>query len=373
MRRTGLILVAGALMLGGCQTTFIDADPTQPAAPVALAVSYFAGSVQVTWELGPGWDGEAFRVYSRRVTDSDFFFIAEVTSCIDDFCLYEDLNVVAGETYEYIVSAVNDAGNETDAASSVEIFVPFFDPPPVPDSPWVIALDGANYVTWGPAARTASDFSHYKVYLDDGSDAFLLGETDSDGFLDELAQNGLTYSYFVTSVDADGHESDGSLLAFATPRPDFTGEVIYDDATDPDNSGFIFSEDEDVLPIVSGGDPLRHFRFETDANGWWLVPGPDAVIYPNGFPTSALKCGPGSDGGCVDIDTAPLTGYTSADVSVVTQESYVMRVLGSDGELHYGVIRVSHLGADQTGDLMIFDWAYQLQPGNPDLSPPRGN
>jgi hypothetical protein len=308
-------------MLGACQTTIIDADPRQPAAPRALAVTYYAGSVQLTWELAPGWDGEAFRVYSRRVTDSDFFFIAEVTSCIDDFCLYEDLNVVANQTYDYIVSAVNDSGVETDAASSVEIFVPFPDPPPVPDAPWVIALDGANYVTWGPAARAATDFSHYKVYLDDGTQSFLLGETDSDGFLDELAQNGLTYSYFVTS----------------------------------------------------GSDPFRHFRFETDVNGWWLVPGPDAVIYPTGFATSALKCGPGSDGGCVDIDVAPLTGYTTADVSVVTQESYVLRVIGQDNEEHYGVIRVSHLGSDQTGDLMIFDWAYQLQPGNPDLSPPGGN
>lgn len=373
MRRTGLTLVIGALTLGACQTTIIDADPRQPAAPVALSVTYYAGSVQVAWELASGWDGEAFRVYSRRVTDSDYFFIAEVTSCISDFCLYEDLNVVAGETYDYIVAAVSDAGVETDAASSVEIFVPFADPPPVPDAPWVIALDGANYVTWGPAARAAADFSHYKVYLDDGSQAFLLGETDSDGFLDELAQNGLTYTYFVSAVDADGHESDGSALFSSTPRPDFAGEVIYDDATDPANSGFIFSEDENELPIVSGTDPFRHFRFETDINGWWLVPGPDAVIYPTGFATSALKCGPGSDGGCVDIDVAPTTGYTTADVSVVTQESYVLRVIGEDNEEHYGVIRVSHLGSDQTGDLMIFDWAYQLQPDNPDLAPTRGN
>jgi hypothetical protein len=43
-------------------------------------------------------------------------------------------------------------------------------------------------------------------------------------------------------------------------------------------------------------------------------------------------------------------------------------VIGDDGLAHYGVIRVALLGSDQNGDdLMIFDWAYQLQPGNPAL------
>ena len=53
---------------------------------------------------------------------------------------------------------------------------------------------------------------------------------------------------------------------------------------------------------------------------------------------------------------------------VQTETSYVLRVVGSGGGLHYGVVRISHLGTDQDGnDLMIFDWAYQLQAGNPDL------
>jgi hypothetical protein len=48
----------------------------------------------------------------------------------------------------------------------------------------------------------------------------------------------------------------------------------------------------------------------------------------------------------------------------------VLRVTGDDGLVHYGVIRVETLGYDQNGyALMIFDWAYQLQAGNPSLSP----
>ncbi len=377
MRRMMTGLALGVLSLTACQEEliFVD-DPTGiPAAPRALAASYYAGSVTVTWELAPDWDGEAFRVYSRRTTDNEWFFIAEVTSCSQDFCTYEDINVVAGETYEYQVSAVNEAGDETNAATTVQVFVPQWVAPPIPDATSVIALDGANYIVWGVASRAAGDFSHYKIYLDDGGTALLLGETDSEGFLDLLAENGSTYGYFVTAVDSDGHESDGSVIGEGTPRPDFAGELLYDFADVPASSGFLFSEDESVVPVVDGSDPAGFdFRLEQDASGWWMVLGDNAAVYQDGFATTALKCGVGADAGCVDVTTAPGSGYVTADMQLLTETSYVLRVVGSGGELHYGIIRVTHLGTDQNGDdLMIFDWAYQLQPNNPDLVIGAGN
>ncbi len=50
----------------------------------------------------------------------------------------------------------------------------------------------------------------------------------------------------------------------------------------------------------------------------------------------------------------------------------MLRVVGDDGKTHYGVIRVEFLGFDQSDPIMIFDWAYQLQPSNPNLSPAAG-
>ena len=374
MKRFALGYLVLMLSLTACHADLVEpvGQPHHPDAPRALAVTYYAGSVQVTWELGPEWRGEAFRVYSRRVTDASWFFIAEVTSCIDNFCLYEDLNIVNGETYEYIVSAVSDGGVETDSDVVVEVFVPPYTTPPIPDGPRVVGLDNANYLTWGIASQVPDEFSHYRVYLDDGSSSFLLGETDSEGFLDLLAANGRTYTYFVSAVDLNGHESDGSPLASGTPRPDFTGEWLYDFADVPASSGFRFSEDENVPPIVDGLDPLRHFRLESDVNGWWLVTGPKAAVYPTGFATSALKCGVAADAGCVDLQVAPADGYAQA-ANLITQKSYVLRVIGSDGQTHYGVIRLDLLGFDQNNDaLMIFDWAYQLQANNPELTQSRG-
>jgi hypothetical protein len=347
-----------------------------PGAPRSLAAAYYAGTVTVEWELAPDWDGETFRVYSRRISDASYFMVAEVTSCADSLCSYQDANVSAGQTYEYYVAAVDPtSGTETATASTVEVFVPARTPPPVPDGPFVIALDGANFVTWGTDSRGASDFSHYRVYQDAGTTSYLLGETDSEGFLDLLASNGETYAYFVTAIDTDGHESDGSASAEGTPRPDFHGEVLYAHGSDPARSGFRFSGDGDTeSAIVAGTDASRDFRLETDASGWWLVPH-TGVTVTDGYVTTALKCGVGADPTCTDVSVAPTSSsqYFTGDMQLFPQTSYVVRI-GSGSAALYGAIRVVFQGSDQDGnDIMILDWAFQLQAGNPNLAPPASN
>ncbi|MDH5759783.1 MAG: hypothetical protein OEZ65_09365 [Gemmatimonadota bacterium] len=356
------------LLLAGCGEDVV-VPVYEPAAPEGLDAWYYAGEVIVTWRLGAGWNDEPFRVYSKRVSDPSYFFIAEVTSCIGGECSYRDTNIAAGQSYDYYVAAVDpSSGTETASDYSVTVDIPQPDPPPVPAGLEVVALDGATYLKWGNGARAASDFSFYRVYLDVAGDAFLLGETDSEGFLDLLAENGGIYTYFVSSVDEWGHESAGSATASGIPRPDYHGEWIYAFSDVPASSGFHFEIDENTYPIVDGADALRHFRLETDVSGWWLVPGPGTDVYPVGFSTTSLKCGPASDVDCVDLPVAPTSGYLVQDVLLDAQYSYVMRVVGDDGLTHYGVIRVEMLGYDQNGDaIMIFDWAYQLEPDSPSL------
>ena len=375
MRRAAVVILLLTGPLSACTSNevLVPIGGT-PAAPRSLTAAYYAGAVTVGWELAPDWNDEAFRVYSRRTSDPSYFMIAEVTSCSDGLCEYQDWNVSAGQTYEYYVSAVDgDSGTETATASSVEVFVPNPVPPPVPDGPFVIALDGANFFTWGTDSRGVSDFAFYRVYQDAGTTSYLLGETDSEGFLDLLAANGTTYDYFVTAVDSDGHESVGSAFASGTPRPDFHGEWIYDHFDDPTASGFRFSDDESTYPILSGTDANRDFHVERDLGGaWWLVPNTGTSIYPTGFATTALKCGAGADAGCTDVSVAPSSGYTTADVELLPQTTYVIRI-DSGGTAYYGAIRVVFQGFDQNGDaMMIFDWAFQLQAGNPNLAPPSG-
>ena len=364
-----LILIAGLTACDDDDYIYYP-DWEAPAAPRNVDAYYYNRAVYITWELAPSWNEEVFNVYGKRITDAEYFWIAQVTNCSEGLCSYTDVNIVAGQTYLYYVGAYDEyTGLETESDYSVEVYVPQPIPPAIPAGMEIVALDGANYLRWSDNARNADDFSFYRVYLAgaDGTD-YLLGETDSEGFLDQLALNGETYSYFVTSLDNQGHESLGSAVASGTPRPDFSGEWVYAYSDFPSQAGFRFEVDESVYPVVDGGSADRHFRLEVDSEGWWLVPGPGAQIFDGWWETTALKCGVGSDAGCSSLDMAPLTGYTSADMPLNPQVTYVMRVIGDDGLQHYGAMRVALLGYDQNGyAIMIFDWAYQLQAGNPNL------
>lgn len=364
----GLLVLVLACETDG-ETLFVE--PDVPAAPAGLSAFYFDRAVHVTWELAAGWSGESFRVYSRRVTDADYFLIAEVTNCSGGLCSYTDVNVEPGVTYQYFVASVSADGTESASPFSVEVSVPFPTPPPTPASMEIVALDGAAFLRWSDESRSADDFSYYRIYLAGAQTDFLLGETDSEGFLDLLAANGSTYTYYVTAVDGDGHESGAGPLASGTPRPDFHNEWLWTVEDLRGASGFRFRADESIDPVVSGSDPGRHFRLETDGAGSWIVPGPGAEIHASAFATTALTCGPGADAGCVALEEAPLEGYLGTAVQALPQSTYVLRVVGDDGLTHYGAVRVTLLGRDQNGDrIMIFDWSYQLQPDNPSLTPP---
>jgi hypothetical protein len=357
-------------LLVGCELEDVMYDGDVPGAPRSFDAYYYGRAVELTWDLPVQWNGEFFRVYSKRTSDVDYAMIAEITNCAAGHCSFRDVNVTPGVTYLYYVASVSRGGAETTSASSVQVPVPQPTPPPVPGQIQVIALDHANYVRWGANARTASDFAKYRVWLYSQSQSFLLGETDSEGFLDLLAENGKSYTYFVTSLDDLGHESQGSASAVGTPRPDFTSEWLYDYFTTPASSGFRFQQSDASNPVMSGTASNRHFRLEVDTQGWWLVPGPNTAIYPTGYATTALKCGPAADSGCKSVEQAPTSGYVTTDVSLAAQNTYVLRVRGDDGQTRYGAIRVQLLGYDGSNKpIIIFDWAYQLQPNSPSLAP----
>lgn len=366
-----VLMLTGTLLLGACSDDDVIFDPSGGSAPpIGVDATYYNRAVTVYWELASGWNGEAFRVFSKRVGVESFFFIAEVTSCSSGLCEYTDTNISSNVSYDYFVSAVDpDTGVETESERTVRVSVPSFTPPPVPTDLEVIALDATNYMRWNDDARLDDEFSAYRIYLlsDGGATQILLGDSDSPAFLDALAENGVTSTYAVSSVDVYGHESGTSFSGEGTPRPDFTGELVYSFMDQPTLSGFRFRESDQDDPIVDGVSPTRHFRLETDVSGWWLVPGPSAEVNPVGAFTTELKCGVAADAQCVDWTTAPLSGYGPADILVEPEFTYVWRVVES-GLVHYGAVRVTLLGMDQFGDeLMIFDWAYQIQPGNPQL------
>lgn len=362
------ISTLGSVLLAGCRTNEVFSPGGTPSPPERFEAYYYARAVHLSWELGSQWNGEPFRVWGKRLSDPDYFLIAEVTNCSQGLCSYTDSNVASDVTYVYYVAALGPAGAETASDLALEVYVPRPTAPPPPGTPDAVPLDGALFLQWDDTSRDAADFSFYRVYLDDAGGApTLLGETDSEGFLDSLVGNGSTYTYFVTAVDDLGHESDGSALAEGTPRPDYHGEILFSYSDLPLEAGFRFQESEESVPVLPGDDPARHLRLETDEFGWWLVPGPGVEIAAESTFTTALRCGPGADQDCIDIRVAPAFGYASAAAELIPEYSYVVRVPEGAASWRYGVIRITHLGFSQDGAIALFDWAFQLQLDNPSL------
>ncbi len=364
------MVVAAAVCLGACDGTLDPVD--DPAPPRNLDGEYYNMGVDLRWELDDRWDGEAFRVYGKRTTEAEFFFIAEVTSCAEGVCVYRDINISPERAYEYYAASVDgETGTEAASPRSVEVFVPAPVPPPVPADVEAVALDDAVYLRWRDNSSEDDDFSAYRVYATGADEDYLLGDTDSPGFIDLLAENGKTSEYYVTSVDVQGHESGASPLVESTPRPDYANEVVFAYEHKPKSSGFRFQESDDLQAVIDGNNAYRHFRIEYDDGRFWFVPGPDAYVHGTRKETSALKCGPRADSDCVSWEEAPRSGYLSDEMHLEVGFTYMFYVPGDDGEMRYGAVRPTHTAACPD-HFVIFDWAYQTQAGNPQLSLPRG-
>jgi len=388
MRRNLLFpALAAAALLAACSHDNTFVGGTAPGAPTDLAaqphwiLEGFTGAgqpsgypaVDLEWNPPSSWNGEVFRVYGRRAGESGFFLIATVTSCTSTGCVYRDRNVTAGQTYEYYVATANESSNlETATDFRETVHVPSASTPAAPLADSAVALDDAAYLRWRDGGVGASLWK-YVVYLtrvDNTAYLYGLGETDGRAFLDSRATNGHVYGYRVAAVDTFEHVSALSPEMTVAPRPDASGELVYSFQTNAALSGFRFQSSEATDPVLAGTAGTAQWRLEHDAGGWRIVPlnGTAVLEYPGGR-TTALACGPGSDASCRAATRAPVAGYQTTPVAVNPEYSYVFRVTGSDGQPHYGVLRVQLLGSDGAGhDLMIFDWAYQLLPNDARLN-----
>jgi hypothetical protein len=381
------IVAAGLLLAAACDRdpNVVIVDPgEEPGMPTDLFASYawvledFQNgqpvgypSVQVSWLPPSDWDDEVFRVYGKRAADANFTLIGTVTSCTDVGCVYTDRNVQPGGSYEYYVAAYDESSDLETASDFRDVVgVPAANRPAAPTALDAVALDNAAFLRWTAPANPGA-VSKYVVYLtsvDGTASLYQAGQTDGTGFLDQRAENGSRFGYRVATLDSLGHYSNLSSEVFVSPRPDFTGELVYAFADSAAASGFRFQANEADNPILPGTSTSAHWRLESDMTGWRIVPLNGTQVTEFGR-TTALVCGPGADAGCTAARTAPTAGYTTAPIYADPEYSYVFRVTGSDGQPHFAVLRVTLVGTDQNGkDLMIFDWAYQTRPNEPQLS-----
>jgi hypothetical protein len=249
-------------------------------------------------------------------------------------------------------------------------------PPDVPATLSSTSLDGAIALTWTDNSYTSDpgNFQNYRIYstsynVDNnvcGTSWQLEGTTVAPEFVVGALTNGTPRCFSVSATSVDGFESDRSASQPDTPRPDSRNIILYAAQFQTAGSGFRFWDDlngdgtvqANELGLVrsSGGSNIDFFVDRDGAGDLYLTPvraGTGVEYYDDNNPVEDLT----------SIDFAEFRTYHTSGILAIPGYGYVFEMDGGDGFKRYGAVRLSHVGHD----FLILDWAYQTDPGNPEL------
>lgn len=223
------------------------------------------------------------------------------------------------------------------------------EPPAVPRGLHSITGDEEVMLIW--YENTEPDLAGYRIYrsLTPSGYYYEIGQTNLDYFLDFGLLNGQTYYYAIVAFDYNGNESDLSYeIVYDTPRPEGYNEQIFDYYEYPDYSGWNFS----AYSVVAYDHPLCDFYYGYDDinEAHYLYTGrSDTWIQDFGY-TESLD----------EITYAPQYGWsTTGVVEAILGHTYIFWIWDN----HFAKVRLTAIDPDY----VIFDWAYQIDPGNPEL------
>jgi len=171
-------------------------------------------------------------------------------------------------------------------------------------------------------------------------------------YIDENLQNGHTYYYAVSAVDDAGQVSDLSAEeVFDTPRPE--GEVVlYDEAVHQELSGYHFASYSRINPSLADVyvDRVEEVFFLNVAND-------STDIQDMGYSEIFNEIG-----------YAPQDGWSDLGwVEIIVGHTYVIWT----DDFRFAKMRVESI--DHGDGIVLFRWAYQTAPNNPELvAPPEG-
>lgn len=231
----------------------------------------------------------------------------------------------------------------------------------------VTSVTGNKEVTvyWYPSNEP--DLAGYVVYrslreLEDYEEIAEISDPKASSYVDTGVENGITYYYAVSSFDLKGNESDLSPeIVDDTPRPAGKNIRLGDYFLEPARSGFDFSHPEKgAVPFESGGVDI-YFGVDPEVRVPYIYSDNDTIMQDLGF-TESMD----------EVDASPTKGFTTLFVEAIIGHTYTFST--PDG--HYAKLRVTDLFMDWGEEdireaWVVFDWAYQLQPDNPELAPKR--
>lgn len=211
-------------------------------------------------------------------------------------------------------------------------------------------LNGDNRVDIYWDRNRESDVAGYNIYFNYTYEGRyeLIGSTSGTHFADLDAVNGNKYYYAVAAYDYNGNESELSYdVIYSTPRPEGFNQSIFDYIRFPNNSGYTFTN----YSTVPYDDNETDFFFEIYQGTGYIRVWDDTDIQDMGI-TSDIY----------DIPYAPSNGWNPNKEEIARiGHTYVIWTYDN----HFAKIRVKNITADR----VVFDWAFQLVEGEPQLKP----
>jgi hypothetical protein len=231
-------------------------------------------------------------------------------------------------------------------------------PPAAPRGLRTVTGDHTVYMSW--LENTEPDVAGYRIYMapcatGSGCPYERIGSTGGTSFTVDALTNGVTRYFAVAAYDFAGNESDLTYeTIFDTPRPEGFGARVASAAVSPSQSGWDFS----TAHVRPWDDPATD-AYYTHSGSTLLMVGVDDVdaqtdIQDAGYATSLDA-----------VDFAPNGGWSPTGTAELIQgHCYVVWTRDN----HFAKFRVTSLIAQSSGPPVVeFDWAYQVDPGNPEL------
>lgn len=322
-------------------------------------------SIVLHWDYDDDEDLAVWHVYSRGSTSESYRLRSSTTSNS-----FHDEGI---PHLQYYVTAEDLDGSETSPSNVITV-----DERLALEKPTTLtstSLNGAIALTWSDNAfeNNSSRFSIYRVYsaaydLDEnlcGTTWSLEGTTIAPEFVAGALTNGIPRCFAVSAVSVEGYESLWSPLRNDTPRFDAHNVVIYARQQQDAGSGFRFWRDvntdgrvqtSELGLILAGSSAQNDLTVERDGSN-------RLYLAPSRANTGIALYGTAPVADLTGIDYAPDINYTTGQIEALPGWGYVVETDGGDGFARYGAIRVSHVGQN----FLILDWAFQSDPGNPEL------
>ncbi len=233
-------------------------------------------------------------------------------------------------------------------------------PPAVPTGFYSVTGDGEVRLYWDH--NQESDLDGYNVYWNDQAHGWFefMSFTKNTYYIDRAVGNGQTYFYAIAAVDYNGNESELTYEdIFDTPRPEGYNLRLYTfngDEYDQEHSGWDFDFELKRHWEDPRTDMYYEYIWDEDnqrSYHYLNVSGNDVRIQPWGYIDSMDE-----------IDWAPETDWTDREwVELDEDMAYVLKIRKPEQEIHYAKIHIRDLDSG----VIRLDWAYQIDPGNPEL------